>query len=268
MSYDLSINHICPHEVVQERLELESDRRSLKPLRPPSNEAVKLWVNGFFVTKNNAVWGYDLVKDSTRIDGGKKLYFRNQIKSQEDLFELTYHTISSNCRRCRNLRIENDFYFNPLGRTVTVENEDKLLQDMQKFVLTIKGSNPFHRYIGTKIVEMIGAKITDSSFTVMTITQEIVDTLLILKDLQIQQEALQKITDREYLYRVIGVDVQQSGVDPSVFNVQIVAVNRAGETAEFDQQIEIPGATNLLYADPRATPGDTNYPYKLSRGPI
>lgn len=268
MSFELALNHICPHEVVQERLELDDDKRSLRPLRPPSNEAVKLWINGFFVEKTNPVWEYALIKDETRIDGGRKVYFFDKVKSQQDLFELTYHTIASNCRRCASLRIENDFYFNPLGRVVTIEDEDKLLQDMQKFVITIKGSNPFHRYIGTKIVEMIGSKLLDTNFTIMTVTQEVVDTLLILKDLQIQQESLQKVTNREFLYRVVVVDVKQSQVDPSVFNVLIMAVNRAGETAEFDQKIQIPGVTNLLYADPRATPGDTNYPFALNRGLI
>ena len=261
MSFDVSLSHICPHEVVQERLELDlTDRRNLRPLRPPSNELVKLWVNGYFVERDNEVWGYDLIKDETRVDSGRKVYFRNLVRSQIDLFELTYTTIAKNCRRCASLRVEDDFFFNPLGRVVIVEDEAKLLQDEKKFVITVRGSNPFHLYIGTAIVEIVGSKLVDSSFTETTITQEIVDTLQNLKDLQIQQENLQVVTDREFLYRIILIDVKQSEIDPSVFNVLIVSVNRAGDNAEFEQMISVPGAQNLLFGDSRGTPGDTNYP--------
>jgi len=259
MSFGVALEHICPHLVVQERLELETDKRSLRPKRPPANAAVKLYVNGFFIDQDNTEWGYDLIKDPQRIYGGKKVYFRKKVKSQINLFELTYYTTASNCRRCSGLRIEQDFYFNPLGRVVVLENEQKLLQDLQKFTFTEKGSNIFHLYIVTKILESIGSKLVDSSFTELTITQEIIESLQNLKDLQIQQEALQIVTDREFLYRVASVEVNQNEIDPSIFTVLVTAVNRAGETATFQQDFHIPGPENLLYGDPRAVEGDTDY---------
>lgn len=259
MSVDFSLSHVCPHKVYWEHLELESDRRSLKPLRPPSSESVTLRVNGFVVTRDNLVWGYDLVKDPARIDGGRMVYFRNKIKSTGDLFEFSYNTSASNCRRCAGLRVEDDFFFNPLGLIVILKDEAKLTQDMRKFVITKRSSNSFHPYIGAGIIEMIGSKLLDAGFTEVTMTEEIVETLENLKNLQLQQQNIQTVTDREFIYRVILVNVQQSKIDPSVFNVQVVAVNKAGETAEVEQTLSVPGAQNLLYGDPRGVPGDSNY---------
>jgi len=259
VSFDFSLAHVCPHRVQQERLTIESDRRSLRPLRPPANESVQLWVNGYSVAKDNAIWGYNLIQDPLRVDGGKKIYFNHALKSTGDLFELSYNTTAQNCRRCASLRLEDDFFFNPLGLVVTVEQEQKLIQDMRKFVITTRASNRFHPYIGTAIAEMIGTKITDSGFVEVTLTEEIVDTLENLKSLQIQQQTIQEVTDREFIYRVILVNAKQSEIDPSVFNILVVAVNKAGETTEVEQTVNVPGAQNLLYGDPRGTPGDTNY---------
>jgi len=251
MSYDLSLAHICPHFVIKEKLDLDlTDRRSLHPLRPPSNDNVVLYVNKNLVEKDNPVWGYTLVKDITKLDS-KKIFFQSPIRSQNDLFELSYTTTPTNCRRCGSLRIENDFYFNTLGRVVRVRDEAKLIQDVQKFIITVRGSNPFHTYIGTSIIQSIGAKLVDASFTQLTITQEIIDILDKLQRLQFQQQRVQLVTDREFLFRVVLIDVKQSEIDPTVFNIKVIAVNRAGDTAEFEQLIALPGAQDLLFGDPR-----------------
>ncbi len=260
MSFELSLSHVCPHRTQQEHLSLDlTDRRSLRPLRPPANESVQLWVNGYLVDSSNTVWGYDLIQDPLRIDHGKKLYFRKRIKSSGDLFELSYNTTATNCRRCAGLRIEDDIFFNPLGLVVTLEEEQKLTQDMRKFVITQRASNHFHPYVGTSITELIGTKISDSGFVEVSLTEEVVDTLENLKSLQLQQQTVQLVTDKEFIFRVILVDVKQSKIDPSVFNILIVAVNKAGETCEIEQTISVPGAQNLLFGDPRGMPGDTNY---------
>lgn len=262
MSFDVSLSHICPHYVIKEKLELDlTDRHSLRPLRPPSNENTQLYVNRYLVEKDNPIWGYKLVKDVTKLNS-KKLFFDSSIRSQNDLFELSYSTTPVNCRRCAGLRIENDFYFNPLGLVVRVVHEDKLLQDVRKFIITIRGTNPFHTYIGTSITESIGAKLVDSSFTELTITQEIVDVLDKLQRLQFQQQRIQAVSDREFLFRIVLIDVKQSELDPSVFNLKVIAVNRAGDTAEFEQPIVLPGAQDLLFGDPRNT--DTTQGYQIT----
>ncbi len=154
------------------------------------------------------------------------------------VFKVTYTTQQQQCRRCQGFAIENDYRIAADGSPLMVENEDLLNQGVLKILSTIKGSNPFHPEYGTLLLTRIGMKAVGAG--VATINEDVVIALNIFQRLQTLQGQYQEVAPRERLASLISVNTTPSEVDPTVFEVDIVASNAAN----------VPVVINTVYAAP------------------
>jgi len=180
--------------------------------------------------------GWDLVKDEGSVyEGQKKLFFRIPRKAIDDWVEISYFSAVRNCPKCGGFDLQYDYEYSNIGRPVTVINEEKLAQDMEKIVLTIKGSSIYYTWYGTLMVSMIGAKQPRHSIKVR-LQREVAEALDNLKSIQEKQEAFQTVTDREALFQLQGVSVVET-TDPTLYRIFVRAQTQAGGTAEFERPL-------------------------------
>jgi phage baseplate assembly protein W len=154
------------------------------------------------------------------------------------VFKVTYTTMQQQCRRCQGFGIENDYRIAADREPLLVENEDLLNQGVLKILSTIKGSNPYHPEYGTLLLTRIGTKALGSGIT--SINEDVVNALVIFQRLQTLQGQYQNVAPRERLASLISVNTTPSEIDPTVFEVEIVAANAAN----------VPVVINTVYAAP------------------
>jgi len=250
MSFDLAIEQLCTHLVVDEVRSIDlSDLKTVRTLRPISSTAVEMKINGFLIENPaDPDVGFVLVRDETSIDPtARMIQFRKLRKATDEFYEVTYYTHASNCRRCQGLRVEQDYRYNDLGGIVAIRDEMKLIQDLKKIVLTQIGSNPFHTWYGTSIPGLIGSKIANAGFIRAKMSGDIQTALRRYMDIQRRQSRLQKVTAKEKLARVLEVVVTQDEYEPTAFNVKIAFVNQARDVLFVEQGIVLPAPESLVY---------------------
>lgn len=193
-------------------------------------------------TKNVPSW--QVVRPPNPIDDVERLIeFSEPLKTRDDIIEVSYFTRRQDCRRCNGLGIEDDIRFDDRGEPIFVDGIDLLVQEVEKITFTIKGSNIFHEWYGTSIVDLIGTKIASGGRVVQTqIASELGATLQRYRNVKIQQESLQPVSNQEFPLQINRIDVQQDPFDPTVFNVEIEVRNRAQEVDRIEQRISIEDA--------------------------
>jgi hypothetical protein len=173
---------------------------------------------------------WDLVKPSGTPDElARLIVFDTPLKSSDDIFEVSYVTRREDCRRCQGLGIENDIRHNDIGEPEFVEGIDLLVQEVEKIVFTIKGSNIFYTWYGTSINSLVGSKIVAGGrFLETQLVSEINTTLERYRNIKVQQAKYQPVRDQEFLMKVKSVIVTQDPDDPTIFRVKVDLQNRAG----------------------------------------
>lgn len=180
--------------------------------------------------------GWGLVTDSNSI-GGRKIAFRKPFKSSDDIIEVSYFTSAQYCRRCMGLKLENDFRYDTLGKKIRVEEENLMLQEVNKILLTLKKSNLFHTWYGTRLSSLSGTKYLD--FVRGEILSEVRDALASLRDIKVQQATLQKVTTGEFPEVLSVLKLEQSEDDPTILNLEIEVMSRRGRPMTINQLIKI-----------------------------
>jgi len=239
MSFDLNIAAVCNHRIYRELSELADDRLSLRVQRPIAATAnIDLYASDILVPKVD----YIVVNDPTVIDVAYQalmIVFKKLWKSTEDFFEICYNTVSGYCPKCSGHGTLNDSFYDVRGQLATVRNEKLLSQNLEKFTITQKNSNPFHLYIGTSLVELLGQKIYDMDYMVNRITQEIQTTLNMLKNLQIQyQKTGRAVTSGELLDKVLQITVTRDQSDPTIMRADAVVTAKSGNPLTFTQYMQ------------------------------
>lgn len=159
------------------------------------------------------------------------------------VFKVSYTTYQQHCRRCQGFGIENDYRIAASGDPLMVQNEDLLNQGVLKILSTVKGSNPFHPEYGTQLLTRIGTKALGAGAT--TINEDVVVALSIFQRLQTAQGRYQEVTPRERLASLISVNTSPSDLDPTVFEVTIVAANAANVPVVITTVFAAPGTAAL-----------------------
>jgi phage baseplate assembly protein W len=224
-------------------------------MRPIANTQVELSINGFLIEDpTNETYGFVLVRDPTAVDKTTRMIqFRRIRKATDEIYEVTYYTRSTECRRCHGLKIENDFQYDSNGNLILVKNEEKLVQDIRKIVLTSLGSNPFHTWYGTSIPDLIGSKITNAGIVRSKIEGDIRTALNRYDDIQRKQiRALGNLTNasvdaRERFGQLLKLDVQQDFVEPTAYNITILFSNRSSELLTVNTTLSVPDPVKLMY---------------------
>jgi len=249
MSKDLKINANCNHQIKEDQLYLKDDRKTIVIPKPLSSKNIELRVNGYLIKKDNPKFGYSLELDQTQaITGIYKIVFHNFRKSDSDFYQVSYSVPAVSCPKCKGLRVLADHTYSKLGKVVTVENEDKLLQEVKKGLTTELGSNLFHEWVGTRIYQLIGTKTSNFATIKSRIVQEISVYIDKYLDIQLQQANYQYISDRETFGKVLGIDVTpEVDIDISYWTIAVLFRNRTGDNLIYEKKVEIPGGANILY---------------------
>lgn len=249
MSIDFKIFSICDHFIAKEVIQIDSDLKTIRIPRVTSSSNVSLYINGFLTNSDSLVNEFTLEEDETSYKlQKKKIVFKNKRKAHDDFFEVSYPVISTLCPKCTGLRVLNDESYNNLGLITTVSNEEKLLQEVKKGLLTKLGSNPFHTWWGTKISQLIGTKVHNVDAIRAIIIQEVSIFLEKYLDIQTHQSQYQSVTDREAFYQTLLVDVEPNPEDPTIWTISVIFQNRTGNDMVFEKKFEAP--SNLTSLSP------------------
>lgn len=267
MSYDLKLYRRCDHRLHKQRRDLDlSDKRSLR-LRHflGSTANLRVFLNGYEVPQGHSKFGWSVVQDeeqavgeavtSVSIEGTpsgclgvvtrtlplqipRKILFDRVFKSIDDCIEVSYFSSLEHCPKCGASGTIFDYEYTQTGKLVTVINESKLVQEMEKIVVTILGSSIFYPWYGTSIVNLIGGKLA-GTVTQSAISSEIAASLSALKKLQEKQQRYQEVSDREFLESIKLIDVSPLDTDPTYLKVTVVTQSQAGGEQVFSQDLRL-----------------------------
>lgn len=194
--------------------------------------------------------GWTLVNSpNTLLDRPLRLIvFDESLKGFSDYVEINYTTLQQECRRCGGVGVENDWVYGVSGEVVQVVDEALLIQEILKLMYTVRGSNTFHNWYGTGITESIGQKIGSTGILQNTLVNDIYTAFNRWQSIKSQQEQNvgQFVSDREYPFRLLAVDVEQSQQDPTVIFISITVQNRSSDPIVIERGIRVPQPTDLL----------------------
>lgn len=157
--------------------------------------------------------------------------------------KVTYTAMPERCPRCNGTYIENDYRFDPQGDVITITNEDLLYQACLKAILTVQGSNPYHRSFGSKITTRIGHKLVGAS--AQLVKEDVINALGQVRTLQAGQKKAQNISNREFLLAVQSVEVRPSADDPTIFFVDVTVRNASNRVINLTTVFSVPGTIAL-----------------------
>jgi len=197
-----------------------------------------------------SVPGWTLVSDPTTLDDrpARLIVFDEPMRGGSDFVEISYVTLREECRRCGGTGVENDWRYDINGKLIEIRDEGLLIQELQKDFYTIRGSNPFHSWYGTGLIEAIGKKVTAGGFAQNLIVSDIYQAFNRWQSIKRQQEddVGQIVTDREFPFRLLSVNLQQSNQDPTVIFVTATVQNRSNEPIQLTRGLKLPQSLELV----------------------
>lgn len=125
------------------------------------------------------------------------------------------------------LKIMNGNFVIKNGLLQTVQDSEKLIQDILKICLTTAGSNPIHPWYGSFISRTIVGNPLHSSVLVQIAKSQLNTALENLKSLQeLQVKSLQNVSADEQISAILDISVLRSNIDLRLFNIQIKALTK------------------------------------------
>lgn len=196
--------------------------------------------------------GWSLVLDPTSLPQlpYRMIIFDTPLKSIADFAELSYNTVRTQCRRCGGTGVEDDWQYGISGDTGEVRDEALLIQEIEKIMFTLRGSNPFHTWYGTTLTDTVGKKFTIGNFIQTLIVNDITTTFNRWQSIKTQQQQVvrQYVSDKEFPARLLGVQLQQSTQDPTVIYVNVTIQNRSTQPIQISRGLKLPQPLDLLGA--------------------
>lgn len=194
--------------------------------------------------------GWSLVVAPRVLDYQAKRYivFDKPLRGSQDFVEISYTTTQQECRRCGGTGVENDWRYTRTGDVVEVRDEALLIQELLKIFYTQSGTNPFHPWYGTRLIDQVGKKLGVTGVLQNLITSDLSQAFTRWQSIKRQQEQVvgQEVSDEEYPFRLLSVGVQQSSSDPTVFFVNVTVMNRSMQPLQIERGIRIPEPADLL----------------------
>lgn len=125
------------------------------------------------------------------------------------------------------LRIENNsLKINPDGSIQTVRDNQKLIQDIIKAMLTPIGDNKFFPWYGSSLSLNIIGQVLDNDFVTSEAERSIQNTLSQLISLQNAQSKIQYVSAGEMIAAIRSVTVLRSNVDPRQYEITVSVLTR------------------------------------------
>jgi len=238
MSFDLNLTTPCDHLVFRELTVLNTDSRTIRLEKPVAVTAtLQVYATDNLIPSNL----YDIIEDKTDPTHRTKLIsFKDKWRSPTDYFEISYTTLAEYCSKCVGNKFIDDISYDVRGDLLTIRNEKLLMQNVEKFTVTRINSNPFHPFVGTSLMGLIGTRVTNPSFLVSQITAEESKTLQKLQDLQSQYQLTgREVTEGEMLQSIDNIQVTQDQDDPTILRMDVTVTAQSGKTVEFTQYLKV-----------------------------
>ncbi len=178
----------------------------------------------------------------------RMVFFDAPLKSIGDFVELSYNTVQNQCRRCGGTGVEDDWRYGFTGDTGEVRDEALLIQEIEKIMFTVRGTNPFHTWYGTTLTETVGKKLAMGNFVQNLIVTDITTTFNRWQSIKTQQQNVvrQFVSDKEFPFRLLSVQIQQSTQDPTVIYVIATVQNRSTQPIQISRGLKLPQPLDLL----------------------
>jgi len=121
---------------------------------------------------------------------------------------------------------DNDLRLNPDGGLQTVHDNEKLIQDILKIILTSAGSNKIFRWYGSALGARIIGNILDSTQLETEVARSVQVALSNLVALQKSQGRTQYVSAGESIAAIRGVSVLRNETDPRIYEIGISVLTR------------------------------------------
>jgi len=175
------------------------------------------------------------------------IVFDSRIESTTDFVEINYTTVRQECRRCGGVGIENDWSYTTAGSLIKVRNAELLSQEVLKVTYTEKGSNPFHPWYGTGLLEAIGKKISDQGLVQNLILSDLQEAFRRWQGIKREQEGIpQFVSDEEFPFRLLVANLEPDPRDPTIVYVNAVVQNRSSSPIQISRGLQLPLPYDLL----------------------
>jgi hypothetical protein len=207
----------------------------------------------------NRIWrgrtpfpGWTLVNDPNTLEDRptRLIVFDKPFPGFKDYVEVDYATVRQECRRCGGLGVEHDWRYIKTGNLIEVRDEALLIQELLKITYTIQGSNPFHTWYGTHIIDTVGRKLSSSGIIQNLIVSDIYEAFRRWQSVKRQQEEVvgQTVSDEEYPFKLMEVRLEQSEEDQTVIFVYATVQNRSSKPIQLERGLRLPQPYDLMGA--------------------
>ena len=238
MSVDIKIQNLCDHVINWEQGTLQSDCKSIRFTRPIASTA------SLTVRMNNVVLSsssYTVNADESVLSADRPFFvvLNNVTKLFQPLIEAQYVTVQTFCRKCLGTRYVDDFEYINDRDMQTTKDEELLLQNVEKYIVTKLESNPFHSWIGTGLHTLVGTKVLDNGLIVSRMSEQVNGAIDKLKTVQRQLQASgREVSQGELFGDLLSLDVFQQQ-DPSVFNIVVKFTSQSGKPLQYEQPVDL-----------------------------
>jgi hypothetical protein len=138
------------------------------------------------------------------------------------------------------LKIENnDISVGSDGQMKVVFNNEKLIQDVLKIIITPLGSNVFYKWYGCTLSTDVIGEVLDPFVTEATIKRSIEQSLNSIISLQQTQSAYQYVSPAESLAGIKDIYIERNEDDQRVFNIYVSVLTRKLNELDINFQLRI-----------------------------
>lgn len=125
------------------------------------------------------------------------------------------------------LKIEaNDLKINPDGTIQTVRDNDKLVQDIVKALLTTLGSNRFHNWYGSLLSSAMIGQVLDATLAEIEAERTISNTFSNLISLQKAQAQTQYVSAGETIAAIRDISIIRNETDPRQYQITVSVLTK------------------------------------------
>ena len=122
--------------------------------------------------------------------------------------------------------LNNDLAINPDGTIQTVENNEKLIQDVLKAILTPLGSNIFFKWYGSDLNNRVVGQNLPPQLLDLEIKRSVENSIFNIMSLQKSQARSQYVSAAEIIASVNDINVLRNEEDPRQFEIYIAILTK------------------------------------------
>ena len=136
--------------------------------------------------------------------------------------------------------VNGELAINNTGDLASVENTEKLVQDVIKIISTEISSNPFFPWYGCPITQSLIGRAMESTFLSNVASVQLKTSLERLQTLQAEQlNNNQVVTPDEQIALIQNASVEQNTVDPRFYRIFVKVITKALNPVDVPLQIEV-----------------------------